>query len=203
MRRKKIMVFTSCYYYYEAIKHVFSEKISTDSDVIYYPVSLFLAAGDENQPPLFLWPQADRFIFVLQNINDLCVFLRFFSDTKNCRYLNQQRITIIGKDNMLSLLTLCYKNIDPQRFISVNCTVRQLGYYLNDRISNNRMIMANRMKSRLARCQMEAFINLLSGYRAKQDAEEKHKSIKTIYALRQKALKKLHCASLQDIYRFL
>ncbi|MCG8706991.1 response regulator transcription factor [Brenneria sp. 4F2] len=203
MRRKKIIVFTSCHYYYEAIRHVFSQKISSCSDVIYYPVSLFLTTINEREPPLFLWPQADRFIFVLQGINELCIFFRFASDAKNWRGLNQDKIIIIGKKSILSLLTLCYKNLDPKRFISENCTIVQLAYYLNERVSHDRMSVGNRMKSRLARCQMEVLISLLSGYQAKQDAQERNKSIKTIYALRQKALKKLNCNSLQDIYRFL
>ncbi|CPR13746.1 hypothetical protein BN1221_00150c [Brenneria goodwinii] len=59
------------------------------------------------------------------------------------------------------------------------------------------------MKSRLARCQMEVLISLLAGRRAKRDAQEKNKSIKTIYGLRQKALNKLNCQNIQDLYRFL
>ncbi|MCG8156913.1 hypothetical protein JMY81_11730 [Brenneria goodwinii] len=203
MRRKKIIVFTSCHYYYTAIECILNEKLNSSEDVIYYPVSLLTAVKNDDGTQLILWPQADRFIFVLQNINDLCVFLRFASDVKNSRYLNQERITIIGKENIFSLLVLCYKNIDPQRFIPEDCTVKQLDDYLHACISQKRLTVKNRMKSRLARCQMEVLISLLAGRRAKRDAQEKNKSIKTIYGLRQKALNKLNCQNIQDLYRFL
>ncbi|WP_191091640.1 LuxR C-terminal-related transcriptional regulator [Affinibrenneria salicis] len=148
-------------------------------------------------------PRADCLIFVLLTVRDLDFFLRFASDERNAGAISKRRLLVLGKSNLLALLIRCYKNIEPLLLATERCTVQSLDHFLCERLRQPTAGAAFGIKSILARCQMAVFISLLSGRQAKYAAQERNRSIKTIYAQRHEVLKKLNCHKLQDIYRYL
>lgn len=200
MSQMKLFLVTSCYLYYPAVQHALSEYGRPQDYRLDY---LLLKAEDEAITEIPDWPHVDRLIFLLQDVGDLVRFLRFASDISNTLYMNKDRLLIIGRGNLLKLLSMCYHNIDSVLFPLDGCSMHQLGVFLNERVHLAKGCERERIKSRLARGQMWGFISLLSGRGARYEAQETNKSVKTLYAQRQKSLIKLNCCKHRDIYPLL
>ncbi|MFP1761180.1 hypothetical protein [Lonsdalea quercina] len=196
----KLFLVTSCYLYYPAVKHALSEYGRPQDNPLDY---LLVEPDEEVMTPIPDWSSVERLIFILQDVGDLVRFLRFASDISNTLYMNKERLIIIGKANLLKLLSMCYHNIDSVLFPLDGCSMDQLGVYLNERVHLGNGVDRERIKSRLARGEMWGFISLLSGRGAMREAEDTNKSVKTLYAQRHKSLAKLNCRKHRDIYSLL
>jgi len=200
MSQMKLFLVTSCYLYYPAVKHALSEYGRPQD----YPLDYLLVKPDEEAMTAIPdWPSVDRLIFILQDVGDLVRLLRFASEINNAMYMNKERLIIIGKANLLKLLSMCYHNIDAVLFPLDGCTMHQLSVFLNERIHPGGYSERERIKSRLSRGQMWGFISLLSGRGAKREAQDTNKSVKTLYAQRHKSLTKLNCRTHRDLYPLL
>ncbi|OSN04688.1 hypothetical protein [Lonsdalea iberica] len=200
MSQIKLFLVTSCYLYYPAVQHALSEYARPQD----YRLDYLLVKPDEASTTAIPdCPSIDRLIFLLQDVSDLVRFLRFASDISHTLYMNKERLIIIGKTNLLKLLSMCYHNIDSVLLPLDGCTMHQLGLFLDERIHPGGHSERERIKSRLSRGQMWGFISLLSGRGAKREAQDTNKSVKTLYAQRHKSLTKLNCRTHRDLYPLL
>lgn len=200
MNQMKLFLVTSCYLYDLAIKYALSDfGLSQD-----YSLDYLLVKSDEYViSDIPDWSSVDRLIFILQDVCDLVHFLRFASDVSSNLYMNKERLIIIGKDNLLKLLSMCYHNIDSVLFRLDGCSMHQFGVFLNERIHLGNSGSGERIRSRLTRGETWGFISLLTGRKARDEAQEKNKSVKSLYTQRQKSLNKLNCCKHRDIYPLL
>ncbi|MFP1778079.1 hypothetical protein ACLEEB_02360 [Lonsdalea quercina] len=200
MSQMNLFLVTSCYLYYPAVEHALNEYGRPQEYLLDY---LLVKPDEDVITDIPDWSSVERLIFILQDIGDLVRFLRFASDISNSLYMNKERLLIIGKGNLLKLLSMCYHNIDSVLFTLDGCSMYELGVFLNERVYSGGSEARERIKSRLARGEMWGFISLLSGRCARYEAEETNKSVKTLYAQRHKSLVKLNCRKHRDIYSLL